>query len=519
MKSNIRILVMIGMISILMVSCGEDFLDVKPVGAFTEDQYVTNIAELETLLYSCYSLLNSYATDPGFVTNMAIQLFVMGNIGSDNAEKGSTSDDQEHIEFISMSSQLPANRWVWMFWLIHYDLIAKCNLVLDKSEDIAVADEELDQLEMILDQAKFLRALAYYHLVSLYGDIPLVVHWLDNTAEMKFTRSPKSEVWALIEQDLKDAANLPPKSETQNGRITHGAVHALLGKVYLWQEKYDLAIEAFTEVIESGEYQLVTDYGKIYRYEGENCEESIIEFQEEMNVDGGHMVSYAGNFRVTRDDWFGWGFDNPTQNLVDEFEPGDPRQLYTINFAGDVFPGGPQGLLVISGQGSDTGYTTRKAWVPWEDRSDYPLAINWRYCRFAEVLLYYAEALNEEGQPDLARTYLNMVRKRARNTPKIDPQRISTVWDSTNIVDILPDVTTNDPDELRNLIWHEQRVELAQEGHRRWNLLRYKKFKEQMEAAKGDKGCTVEDHELLLPIPGDEVTASRGNILQNPGYN
>ena len=167
---------------------------------------------------------------------------------------------------------------------------------------------------------------------------------------------------------------------------------------------------------------------------------------------------------------------------------------------------------------SHTGYTTRKAWIPWEERQNYLQAYNWKYCRYAEVLLYCAEALNETNQPGLARDYLNRVRARARNTPKVDPQRISTTWDSTYVGELLPDVTTSDPVELREAIWHEQRVELAQEGHRRWNLLRYGNFKERMEAAKGNKGCIVEDHELLLPIPGSEVESSRGRITQNPGY-
>ena len=112
-----------------------------------------------------------------------------------------------------------------------------------------------------------------------------------------------------------------------------------------------------------------------------------------------------------------------------------------------------------------------------------------------------------------------MVRERARNTPKVDPQRISTVWDSTYTGGLLPDITTSDKVELREAIWHEQRVELAQEGRRRWILLRTERFKERMEAAKGAKGCTVEDHEWLLPIPGEDVETSEGRIKQNPGYN
>ena len=214
----------------------------------------------------------------------------------------------------------------------------------------------------------------------------------------------------------------------------------------------------------------------------------------------------------------GWGFDIPTQDLVDEFEPGDPRLLYTVNFIGDVFPT-PSGEYEVQNDSSVTGYTTRKAWIPWEERNlDNNYASNWRYCRYAEVLLFYAEALNETGHPEDAKIYLNKVRERARDTPRTDPQRISTVWDSTYTGELLPDVTTSDPDELRTAIWHEQRVELAQEGHRRWILLRTGRFKERMEAAKGAKDCTVEPHELLLPIPGIEVENSGGRITQNPGY-
>ena len=522
MKSYVKYSVIVFLISALPFSCGEDFLDNPPVGAFTEDNYIKNVEELESILYACYSVLNTYYTDPGSFASLIIQLFVFGNVGSDDAEKGSSVNDELIMQDISMSMQLPPNYWVAMLWSINYDLIGKCNLVIDKAEEISISEEELEKLEKIVDQAKFLRAMGYYNLVTMFGDVPLVTHWLNDINEMNYERSPESEVWNLIEQDLRDAADLPPRSQSEFGRVTHGAVHALLGKAYMWQEEYVKAIEAYTAIIESGEYQLVDDFGLIHRYEGENCAESILEFQEEMGVDGGNMMSIAPIFRLPSDGGagWGWGFDIPTQDLVDEFEPGDPRLLYTVNFIGDEFPT-PWGTYTVENGASVTGYSTRKAWIPWEDRAldSYFQAQNWRYSRYAEVLLFYAEALNENQQSEQARTYLNMVRERARDTPKIDPQRISTVWDSTHTGELLPDVTTSEQTELREAIYHEQRVELAQEGHRRWILLRTNRFKEKMEAAKGDKGCTVEDHELLLPIPGGEVQASQGTIKQNPGYN
>lgn len=520
MKSIIHNTIVTCLISLMTVSCGEEFLDNPPVGAFTEDNYIRNIDELETILYSCYSILNTnHPYGPIFA--MAFQQAIHGNIGSDDSEKGSWDGDKFYdLHDISISNQVASNVWMITLWSVNYDLIGKCNLVIDKAEEIPVSEDQLEDLEQIVDQAKFMRALGYYNLVTHYGDVPLITHWLDDTKKMKFERSPESQVWELVVQDLKDAANLPLRSDTEFGRVSHGAVHALLGKVYMWLEEYELAVGAYTAVIESGEYQLVDDFGMIYRYEGEDCSESIFEFQEEMGVDGGLMATWTGVFRIPRDDPFGWGFDIPTLDLVDEFEEGDPRLLYTVIFIGDVFPA-PWGQFVAENLSSATGYNARKGWIPWEDRDtdDWPIANNWRYCRYAEVLLFCAEALNETGQSTDALIYLNRVRARARDTPKIDPQRISSVWDSTYTGELLPDITTSDYAELKNAIWHEQRVELAQEGHRRLILLRTKRFKERMETAKAHLGCTVEDNELLLPIPQEEVDASQGRIIQNPGYN
>ena len=518
MTSTIRYIAIAGLISIWMTSCSDDFLDTTPTSAFTEASYVKNVDELETLLYSCYAAICAYYSSGWPLFSVSTNIWVFGNVGSDDAEKGSAPFDQEDMQYLSMSDQEPDNDWAYIYWMTHYDLIAKCNLVIDKSMEV---EGDQKEIEMITDQAKFLRALGFYNLVTIYGGVPMPTKWLDPD-ELTLQRAPKAEIWAQIEQDLLDASDLPRKSESETGRITHGAVHALLGKVYMWQKKWDKAIQAYTAIIESGEYQLESDYGLIHRHEGENGAESILEFQEAIGVDGGDMLTWLGVFRLSWDNGAGgFGFDNPTQDLVNEFEPGDPRIIYTVNFVGDVFPT-PDGDYTVENNGSATGYYTRKAWVPWDERADdrwRTPEMNWRYCRYAEVLLFCAEALNEDGQSDQARIYLNKVRKRARNTPTEDPQRISCAWDLSFTGELLPDVTTVDQNDLRVFIYHEQRVELAQEGHRRWILLRTERFKEAMEKAKGDKGCTVEDHEWLFPIPDWEVNDSHGRIKQNPGYN
>ncbi len=218
----------------------------------------------------------------------------------------------------------------------------------------------------------------------------------------------------------------------------------------------------------------------------------------------------------------GWGFDCPTVDLFNEFEEGDPRIIYTFMFKGDVFPGSKEGeTYTVENSESPTGYNARKVWIPSSERVglqynefDY----NYRYMRYAEVLLLYAESLNELNKPDSALLLLNQVRARARSTPVVDKQRISCAHDLSHSGELLPDVTTRDQSILREAIWHEQRVELAIEGHRRNMLMRMNRFKERMEASKGEMGCSVEPYELLLPLPQQEIELADGMLTQNPGY-
>jgi hypothetical protein len=505
--------------AILTYSCSEDFLDQKPVSSLTELTYYKNLAELETGLVACYAAI-------GYRFGFDTDHWMTGDIGSDDADKGSLDSDLAPLMEISYSRQTASNGAVPGLWWDCYNIISRCNEVIDRSSG---TQGDAAAIEKIVDQAKFLRALSFYHLVTIYGDVPLVNKFL-SPSEINFTRAPASEVWTQIESDLKDATNLPTKSDwnkslNQSGRITSGTVYSLLGKVYLTQKKYSQANSAFYKVFSSNEYQLVPDFGFIFRHEGENCAESVFEIQRKNNISGGNLGTYSALCRMPRDDAAGgWGFDCPTVDLKNEFElePGDPRTIYTFMFPGDVFPGSKTGsTYTVVNNYSPTGYNSRKAWIPWSERTGLnylSIDINYRYIRYAEVLLLYAESLNEVNKPDSALILVNMVRARARNTPTTDPQRISCAYSLSHSGELLPNITTKNQSELRLAIWHEQRVELAIEGHRRNMLLRIGKFKERMEAAKGAKGCTVEPHELLYPIPQSEIEVSNGMLTQNPGY-
>jgi hypothetical protein len=508
-KFNITLAILI--VTILSYSCSEDFLNRKPVTNLTEQNYFKDVDELETGLMACYGAIGSFA---GFEAD----LWTNGNIGSDDSEKGSEASDMADLQEISFSRQTAKNEVVWSAWHDCYQVIARCNEVIYKS--LACQGDSI-AIEKIVDQAKYIRALCYYHLVVAFGDVPLLTRPLA-PSELTLKRSPAAEVWELIEKDLGDASNLPSKSQwNESGRITSGAVCSLLGKVLLTQKKYSLANSAFHKVVLSGEYQLVPDFGFIFRHEGENCDESIFEIQRKSDVPGGAIGTWSGPTRMPRDQWDQWGFDCPTADLFKEFESGDPRIIYTFIFKGDVIPIDAENTYTVVNKDSPSGYNSRKAWIPFSERVGfdwYQYDLNYRYMRYSEVLLLYAEALNEVNNPDSARMFVNMVRERARTTTIIDPQRISCAFPLPHPANLLPDITTNDKAELQQAIWHEQRVELAMEGHRRNILMRTGRFKVRMEEAKGSKGCTVEDHEWLYPIPQDEIDVSNGQLSQNPGY-
>jgi starch-binding outer membrane protein, SusD/RagB family len=521
-KIHIKILLLISILILILstVSCKKEFLDQKPTSALTELSYYKTIPELETGLVSCYAAVQS--------SWFELDIWVIEDIGSDDADKGSTPNDMADITEVSYSRQLSSNGILYA-WSDFYILIARCNKVIDKSAGVsAFSEEDKTKIERIVEQAKFIRALCYYYLVIDFGDVPLVTRFL-NPGEVNLTRTPAAEVWTQIEKDLNDATNLPKKSEwnrvsDQSGRITSGAAYSLLGKVYLTQKKYELANNAFEKVVQSGEYQLVSDFGKIFRKEGENCEESVFEIQHDNQIHDGISGTWWGNaWRMPRDDGSGgWGFDCPTMDLLTEFEPGDPRIIYTFIFPGDEFPGRETGSIYTAvNNWSPTGYNSRKVWIPWSERAALDFwnwDMNSRYMRYAEVLLLYAESLNEMDKPDEALYFLNMVRRRARNTPTTDPQRISYAGDLSYTGSLLPDITVKERTALRQAIWHEQRVELAIEGKRRGTLLRTNRFIERMETAKKYAGVTVQPYELLLPIPRQEIELSNFVLIQNPGY-
>lgn len=468
-------------------SCSEDFLDKSPKGEENSDEYYKTKRGIEGQVIAAYSELKNYR----YISNR----FFLGDVASDDAVKGSEPGDfvqaLELSEFRATSSNFLFGSW---WWTRLYRGIFYANVALDNLGQVTdVSDADKKQMEA---EARFLRAYYYFELVRSYGGVPLL---LSSQGDKNVARATAEEVYAQIEKDYGFAAqHLPEKSEykaDQMGRVTKGAAKALLGRAYVYQKKWAEAKTVLGEVIASPEYALIKNYAEQFTLAGKNGSESIFEIQFFDNPSEGNAWRNGGNFSTVfmmpRNIW-GWGLMQPTADLYNAYEKGDPRREATIIVRGEVIEGEAQ-----NGTDDATGYYSRKDFLPPSQRpSNFRNSpLNEVIIRLADVYLMYAEASYHTGDEANARKYVNEVRKRARGE------------DTT----ILPDVTAIG-DALLKAIYHERRVELALEHHRYWDIIRTGRGKELLHS-----NFTVGKHELF-PLPQSEIDASNGVLKQNPGY-
>jgi hypothetical protein len=358
----------------------------------------------------------------------------------------------------------------------------------------------------ILGEAKFIRAWNFYNLVIMFGDVPLADHVLA-PSEYSLPRSPKDQVWDLIEKDLTEAAEvLPLRSEygiNDLGRVTKGCAQALLTKAYLWRKKWAEAKATSEKVILSNEYQLVNDYATIFTLEGENNSESVFEIQY-MNASGGNWGknnanegSFTNVFTRARGQFAGYGFNIPTEDFVKEFfNEGfeDPRLKSTVFRVGDDM--GDRGKFTIEATGGfEYKYYSKKYFnnksedAPFGDPNPNG-GSNDRVIRYSDVLLMHAEAAFQSGDETAAKTSLNKVRSRVK----------------------IPNINASGP-ALLKAIYRERRIELGLEAHRFFDLVRTGQAAEIL----GNLSFKAGIHELF-PIPQSQILATGGSLTQNNGY-
>ena len=478
-------------ISTISISCSDDFIERTPPYSINSDNYFNTEEQYDFALIAVYDILQSTYVN-----------VLLGEIASDNTLAGGESQtDVIGFQQVDDMTHTPVNSnlrdiWNWMFAGVQ-----RANYILEFKDKT-----DFEGKEQLLAETRFLRAYFHFELVKWFGGIPLKGDARFQIGdETTIPRATKEEVYASIEADLLYAIeNLNPVA-AQTGRVTKGAAQALLGKVYLFQEKFVPAANVLDDVIGDGNYSLVSDYNSIFEMSGENNSESVFEVQytdiegagfgclqcSEGNVAVGFqgIRSYSGPLFSS-----GFSFNVPTEEAYNAFEPGDDRRDVAIL---DIEAWAASTGATFGTGNEHTGYFNRK-YLPRVRSNDAAGDLNltnpnnYRAIRYADVLLMAAEAYARGGiNESVARGYLNEVRRRA--------------FGDTN-----HDVSATGAG-LVDAIWEERRLELMGEGHRFFDLVRTGRADEEI------PGFVTGKHELF-PIPLEEIQFSNGNWEPNPGY-
>lgn len=454
----------LGLPLLLLAATGcKDYLERPVLGQYEAGAFFTNDTNAQLAVNAAYVPLSLRDA----ASNVQ---WVLGDVASDDAVKGSSPGDQADFENIQNFNITPINSAVEAQWRRNYDGVFRCNVVLDglPSTNTAVSTAVLNQA---VGQAKFLRAWYYYQLTVTYGDIPQRLR-VGTPEELQSPRVPQAQILTQVETDCQEAAQLLPTAWTgaDVGRATKGAALALLAKTYLYERKWTQAADAARQVTALG-YRLLPVFADNFRAATKVNAEAVFSV---LHTSG--LSPAQGN---SLNQWFaprpqnGYGFYNPTASLVSAYERTaagvvDPRLDYTIARRGRSYFG-----VAYDTAWSTTGYLSKKhiqplTEVPTSTKGDGNL--NFQAIRYAEVLLIQAEALNEAGQSAAALGPLNQVRKRARESYLND----NTLPGAGTVpAGLLPDITTTDQNALRDLIRQERRVELATEFQRFFDIIRY----------------------------------------------
>lgn len=486
-----------------LASC-KKWLDYNPHEDFriTELDYLASESDYRTMAVSVYT--------PMQWLNQAV---VIGEIASDNAVSGGeNASDVLALQQIDDYTHTPNNSALAELWKSAYEGVNRANYMTQyKAANPAGKTIDFAGKEALYGEVYFLRAYYYFTLVKFWGDVPLFTDKRLGLAESgSLGRSSKADVYAQIETDLTAAIAALPAVQVQKGRITKYAAQALLGKVYLYQNKFTEAAAMLENVITANAFSLVSNYGNIFLNTGENGPESVFEIQYSNTSpyynwggynrgQGNYAVQQCGvrglNGSADMPYAAGWSTNLPTQNLAAAYAAGDQRKEVTIldieaykaanpsfNITYQVAPYKNTGLY-------NQKYHPRKGQTSGQLELNY--LNNFRIIRYADVLLMAAEANVKATAPNetKARDYLNLVRRRAFG-------------------DNAHDISASG-NALYLAILDERRLELAMEGDRFFDLVRTG------QATTKITGFTAGKHEVF-PIPQDEVTIS--GLTQNAGY-
>lgn len=473
-------------------------IEEKPYSFLTPDNYFQNENDAYTALIGAYNALgtNYYARFMFLVLTLPTD--ENASIAGDAAER--------QLDALSYSPTLSP---LLTLWRSIYGAIMRANIIIDRLP--AVPMDEGRKGEYI-SEARFLRALSYFNAVRLWGEIPVVRKEIVNLEDAYIEKTLVKDVYAFIIEDLEYAIQELP-NKNPDGRAGKGAATALLAKVYLTRASsgaadagdYQHCADLCKSVLEMPEFHLVPDFQKAIGAANEFNSESLFEWQgdRELNGDFTSMAQFAlpsGVYGLVPENATGESRFGTEPAFFNAISDSDYRKESTYITSGKDISGNtitwknwpfpyPSPALKLIDQTSST-------------RSGYAFSANFVVLRLADVYLMRAEALNEIGGPGTEDAYemINAIRTRARNR------------DGNNITGYPENVSGLSQETFRDAVLEERRIELANEGHRWFDLVRTKRLLSTIsKPSLGEKN-------YLFPIPNTEILLSKGLLTQNPGW-
>lgn len=492
-----------------------DFLNLIPRDKESGGSFYKTEEQLRQAVVASYVPLRDFADND----------FFTGEGRSDNthydytpANRGSAYVYRENIYDFTNEAN---NTYVSAVYYHCYKGISRANIAIDHLETASI-DESVR--ENLMGQARFLRAFFYYKLVRYFGGVPLYLHEVTSAEASFLPRATVDEVYAQIVDDAQYAVDhlKAPEKFPQNGDATKGSATMLLADVYVTRKNYAEA-ERLLKTLEGMGYALWNNYADAFALENKNGKESLFEIQYMQGLQGGQQSNFIYKFIPrskntatitgvpTNNSSLG-GWNVPTKDMIAAYEPGDLRKSASIGIAEGKY--NASYIFTFTANKDIEGYVPQAGveGVPYIKKylhahvNTNNTDDNWPIYRYSEALLFLAEAINEQGGRSAeALSYLNRVRERAGLKP----------------------VAVTDQSQLRDIILHERRVELAFENKRWHDLVRSGKAVEVMNAyGKAlkqqysyliDAAYQVDEHHLLYPLPFDEVEKNT-KLKQNPGY-
>lgn len=448
-----------------MTSCGDSFFDLEPASSVTIDKVYKTASDYNVAVIGCYAKLQSQVN---FYTECC-------EYRSDNLSLDAPTAGTQDRYDIDHFTEKPSNGILSSYWANFNNNVYRCNLLLDQIDGANFAENLKKQYK---GEAMFIRALNYFNMYRIWGGVPATKHVVSAAEALKVARYSDEQMFDLIAGDLKEIVDnnyLPETySSADMGRATSGAAKALLGKVYLTFHKWTEAKDILSQLI--GKYQLVSPIAQVFNVDNKNNNEIIFAVHFNKEIEGeGH--SYWYNLTNASDD------TNQTSSLLNTFPTGDTRKdlITYVQVEKNVR---------LMNKFYDTKSPTFKT-----------VGNDLILLRYADVLLMYAEALNEiqydASEGSLALKYLNAVRQRA-GISNLTAKQLPT------------------QEKFRKGILVERQREFPYEGQRWFDLVRMGFAKSVM----AENGVEIKDYQLLFPIPQQEIekVGNKSILWQNPGY-